>query len=64
MKGIKMNAKQRAAVYVVAGAVMAILIAYDVVSESVAPLWLSLFAGVVGIAAPVTALRNLTPDES
>ena len=26
MKGIKMNAKQRAAVYVVAGAVMAILI--------------------------------------
>ena len=40
-----MNAKQRAAVYVVAGAVMAILIAYDVVSESVAPLWLSLSLG-------------------
>lgn len=58
-----MNAKQRAAVYVVAGAVMAILIAYDVVSESVAPLWLSLFAGVLGIVAPVTALSNLTPDK-
>jgi len=58
-----MNAKQRAAVYIVAGAVMAILIAYDVVNEAVAPLWLSLVAGVLGIVAPATALSNLTPDE-
>jgi hypothetical protein len=43
---------------------MALLVAYDVISAESAPLWLALVTAVLGLAAPVTALANLTPRPS
>jgi hypothetical protein len=43
---------------------MALLVAYDVVTAESAPLWLALITAVLGLAAPVTALANLTPRPS
>jgi hypothetical protein len=37
---------------------------YDVLDAQAAPLWLALVAAVLGVAAPVAALMNMSPDAS
>lgn len=59
-----MNATQRKALYVAAGAVMALLVAYDVITQEMAPAWLNLLAAVLGIVAPVTAARHVSDPSS
>lgn len=56
-----MNTQQRKALYVAAAAIAAVLVAYDVITGEMAPLWLNLAAALLGIAAPVTAVRHITP---
>jgi hypothetical protein len=50
--------------YTAAVAAMALLVAYDVISAESAPLWLALVTAVLGLAAPITALANLSPRPS
>jgi hypothetical protein len=58
-----MNANQRKAVYGIALAVIALLVGYNVLAADKAPLWVALVTAVLAAAAPVTALRNITPDD-
>lgn len=55
--------KRRQYLYAVALMVVPLLVAYDALEPSKAPLWLALAAAVLGIAAPATALANMTPDD-
>lgn len=55
--------KRRQWIYAVALMVVPILVAYDALEPDKAPLWLALAAAVLGVAAPATALANMTPDE-
>jgi hypothetical protein len=55
--------KRRVYLYSVAAVIVPLLIAYDALSADLAPLWLALAAAVLGIAAPATALANLTPED-
>jgi hypothetical protein len=57
------NANQRSALYAVAAALMPILVAYGLLSDAVAPLFLALFGAVLAAIPPVVAFRNVTPDE-
>ena len=57
------NARNRRWIYSITIAVIAILVGYDVLTESQAPLWLALAAAILGVAAPVTALKHVTPDK-
>lgn len=59
-----MNPNQRKALYAAAGAVMALLVAYDVITEEMAPAWLNLLAAALGIIAPVTAMRHVSGPTS
>ena len=59
-----MTRQARKYLYTAAVAAMALLVAYDVISAQSAPLWLALVTAVLGLAAPVTALANLTPQPS
>jgi hypothetical protein len=59
-----MSREARKYLYTAAVAAMALLVAYDVISAESAPLWLALVTAVLGLAAPVTALANLTPRPS
>jgi hypothetical protein len=59
-----MGRDARKYLYTAAVAAMALLVAYDVISAESAPLWLALVTAVLGLAAPVTALANLTPRPS
>lgn len=59
-----MTRQARKYLYTAAVAAMALLVAYDVISPQSAPLWLALVTAVLGLAAPVTALANLTPQPS
>ena len=54
-----MNPKQRKALYAAAAALIAVLVAYDLISGDVAPAWLNLIAAILGIVAPVTAMRHV-----
>jgi hypothetical protein len=55
--------KRRVYLYSIAAVIVPLLIAYDALSADLAPLWLALAAAVLGIAAPATALANLTPED-
>jgi len=55
------SAKGRAWLYTVALAVIALLVGYQVLGAEQAPLWVALVTALLAVA-PVTALRNLTPD--
>ncbi len=54
--------RRRAYLYGVAVMIVPLLIAYDAVEPDKAPLWLAALAAVLGVAAPATALANLTPE--
>lgn len=56
-----MTRQVRKYLYGVTIALVAVLVAYDVISGDAAPIWLALAAAVLGIAAPVTALNHLNP---
>lgn len=56
------TAKNRAWLYRIAIAAVALVTAVGLLDPSQSPLWLALIAAVLGIAAPVTALRHITPD--
>ena len=58
-----MNANQRRAVYAVAVAVIALMVARRLVTAEEAPLWLALIAALLTLPAPVTALKHITPDD-
>lgn len=55
------SAKGRAWLYGVALAIIALLVGYQVLGAEQAPLWVALVTALLAVA-PVTALRNLTPD--
>lgn len=55
------SAKGRAWLYGVALATIALLVGYQVLGAEQAPLWVALVTALLAVA-PVTALRNLTPD--
>jgi hypothetical protein len=55
-----MNQKQRQALYVLAGAAIALLAAYGIVSEDKVPLWMSLVTSVLWVAANVTQIVKAT----
>jgi hypothetical protein len=59
-----MTRQVRKYLYGVAMAAMALLVAMDTIPGSQAPLWLAVVAAVLGLAAPATALANLTPAAS
>jgi hypothetical protein len=52
----------RAAVYGVAVAVVALLVGYNLLAPTQAPLWLALLAGVLGVGTNVLAFTKVTPD--
>lgn len=58
-----MSAAQRTALYAVAAAAVALLAAYRVITAEQAPLWLALATALLGVVAPVTAIRHVTPDD-
>lgn len=49
--------------YAVALAVLAILTAYDIIADEMAPLWINLIGAILGIGAAGMALNNLPPKE-
>ena len=59
-----MTRQVRKYLYSVTIAVVAVLVAYDVVAGEAAPLWLALAAAVLGIVAPATAITHMTPAQS
>lgn len=59
-----MNRQVRKYLYGVTIALVAVLVAYDVISGEAAPLWLALAAAVFGILAPATAITHMTPQPS
>lgn len=58
-----MTRQVRKYLYGVTIALVAVLVAYDVISGEAAPLWLGLAAAVLGIVAPATALGHLNPTD-
>jgi hypothetical protein len=57
-----MTANGRRWIYGVAGAAIVTLGVYNVVNPTQAAAWLSLVLAAVGLGAPATALRHITPD--
>lgn len=57
----KVPANVRKWVYGVSLAAIPLLVAYGIVDESMAPLWVALIGAIV---APALALANVTPDTS
>ena len=58
-----MSRPVRKYLYAVTIAVVAVLVAYDVIAGDAAPIWLALAAAVLGIVAPVTAITHMNPTE-
>ena len=58
-----MNATQRSALYAVAAAILPILVAYGLLDDSKAPLFLALVGAVLAAIPPVVAFRHVTPDD-
>jgi hypothetical protein len=48
--------------YLCTATALPILIAYDVVSESVAPLWANLAGALLGVSSAALAAANVTKD--
>lgn len=48
--------------YGVTIALVALLVALNVIEPGVAPAWLGFAAAVLGVAAPLTAITHLSPD--
>jgi len=63
MLGKLLTRKNRARLYAVTIAVIALLVGYGLIDDGQAPLWLALAAAILGMAAPATALGHLTPDK-
>ena len=57
-----MNANQRTALYVLAGAVAAALTVWDVLSADEAAALVSVAGGLIGVVAAFVAVRHVTPD--
>lgn len=55
--------KNRAYIYTLAGVIVPVMIAYNIIEPEQAPMWLAVVAAVLGLAAPVTALSHMTPDD-
>lgn len=55
-----MSREGRKYIYIVSLAVIPLLVAYGVIDEEVAPLWVALAGAIV---APVVALTHLNPKE-
>ena len=55
-----MSREGRKYIYIVSLAVIPLLVAYGVIDEEVAPLWVALAGAVI---APVVALTHLSPKE-
>lgn len=64
MKHINLTPARRRAVYLVAAAVAAVLVAYGLISEDQAPVWLELVAAILGVAAPTLAVANVPKGEA
>jgi hypothetical protein len=60
---MKLTAARRKAIYALAAAVAALLVAYRVIAADAAPLWLALVSALLGVAAPSVALAHVTPDD-
>lgn len=56
------TAAGRKAIYAVAIAAIALVAGYGIIDPAKIPLWMGLIAALLGVAAPITALRNITPD--
>lgn len=59
-----LTARRRAWLYGITTALVPLLVAYDVITADVAPLWLTLGAAALGTLSPAIALGHLTPDHS
>lgn len=57
-----MTANGRRWIYGVAGAAIILLGIYGFINDEQGAAWLALIAAAVGLAAPATALRHITPD--
>jgi len=58
-----MNANQRTALYVLAGAVAAALAVWKVITEEQAAALVAVAGGLIGVAASFVAVKHVTPDE-
>lgn len=58
-----MNATQRAWLYRVSAVILPLLVAYGLLTDDKAPLWLALVGALLAVPAPVTASRHVTPDD-
>lgn len=57
-----LSMRHRAWLYSLAMMAVPLLVAYDALEPDKAPLWLAFAAAFLGIAAPATALANISPD--
>jgi len=60
----RLTPAQRRAIYLVAAAVAAVLVAYGLISEDQVPVWLELVAAILGVAAPTVAVANIPKGEA
>jgi len=58
-----LNRTNRAWLYGISAAVIALLVGYDIIGGEQAPLWLAVVGGLLGVAAPVVAVTHLTPAD-
>lgn len=56
-------AEYRRWLYLLTMAAIPILVAYDVISDDVAPLWANLVAAFLGVSTAAFAVKNITPDK-
>ena len=56
------TAKNRAWLYRIAIAAVALAAVYGILDPEKSAIWVSLIAAILGVAAPATALRHITPD--
>lgn len=58
-----MNAKQRTALYVLAGSIITAISAWGLISEAQANAIITIVNGVLGMLMSFVAVKNITPDE-
>jgi hypothetical protein len=59
-----LSMRNRQWLYGLAMMTVPLLVAYDALEPDKAPIWLAFAAAFLGIAAPATALANISPDEN